>query len=283
MEAIPIHQLKSRVSTGIEIKYFTPNTMPANDETLGAHRDDHYLFFLLESGSAGLMIDFKEVHFQSGSLYYVLPGQVHHRIDHAIAVGWFIAVDTLLIPPECRDVFESKILLQMPVVLQNQQLSQCKQLLSLLNEKYLDQGDNSFHLPVMYSLLQAFLNITAGCFHEEGSTKVFTSRPTLLAKEFKKLLIKNLNHHKSPSTYADFLNVSESYLNEVLKKSTGFSVSQLILTEVILEAKRLLYYSKLNVKEIAHAIGYQDHTYFSRIFRKSENMTPLEFRAKYLK
>ena len=127
------------------------------------------------------------------------------------------------------------------------------------------------------------MSITAGCFNEEGEKGVVTLRPVLLKREFKKLLTRHLKDHKSPSVYANFLNVSEGYLNEILKKATGFSVSQLILTEVMLEAKRLLYYSKLNVKQIAHTLGYQDHTYFSRVFKKSENMTPLEFREQYLK
>ena len=283
MKTIPVHQLKSRVSSGIEIKHFTPDYMPKDDETLGAHRDDHYLFFLLEGGTAGLMIDFKELQFKEGSLYYVLPGQVHHRIDHSIATGWFIAVDTLLIPPECRDVFENKILLQLPVVLQEQPFTQCRQLLNLLYAKYSEHNDNNFNMPVIYSLLQAFLGIAAGYFNEEGQPGAVASRPAALAGQFKKLLIQHLATHKSPSAYAEMMNVSEGYLNEVLKKITGFSVSQLILTEIMLEAKRLLYYSKLNVKQISHTLGYQDHTYFSRIFKKAENITPLGFRSKYLK
>ena len=51
----------------------------------------------------------------------------------------------------------------------------------------------------------------------------------------------------------------------------------------MLEAKRLLYYSEQNVKEIAHALGYDDHAYFSRLFKKSESVTPLSFRAAYRK
>jgi len=79
------------------------------------------------------------------------------------------------------------------------------------------------------------------------------------------------------------LNVSETYLNEALKKVTGLSVSYWIQQEVLLEAKRLLYYSEMNVKEIAHTLGYTDHTYFSRLFKKTEGTTPLLFRTHYRK
>jgi AraC-like DNA-binding protein len=109
------------------------------------------------------------------------------------------------------------------------------------------------------------------------------SRPVQLAQDFKKLLVEHVRTLKSPSAYAAKLNVSETYLNEALKKATGLSVSYWIQQEVILEAKRLLYYSQLNVKEIAHALGYEDHAYFSRLFKKAEGVTPLAFKADYRK
>jgi YesN/AraC family two-component response regulator len=77
------------------------------------------------------------------------------------------------------------------------------------------------------------------------------------------------------------LHLSISYLNEIDKETTGFTVSYWIQQEVVLEAKRLLYYSQCSVKEIAHALGYADHTYFSRLFKKVEGRTPGEFREMY--
>jgi AraC family transcriptional activator of pobA len=104
-----------------------------------------------------------------------------------------------------------------------------------------------------------------------------------IVQEFKRLLNGNVQHLKSPTAYAKLLNISESYLNEAMKKVTGFSVTYWILQEVMLEAKRLLYYSQLNVKEIAHHLGYDDHTYFSRLFKKANQVTPLAFREFYRK
>jgi len=284
MKDIPVHLLKDRISTGLEIRHFSPNEIvPAAIEKLGAHRDDHYIFFLMEKGIASLVIDFHELVLQEASLYYILPGQVHHRIRAKQAMGWFIAADTLLISPDYRDVFEKQLLLQQPFALDDKQLMQCSNLLSLIDEKYNDNAQDAFKLPVVHSLLQAFFGIVAGGFNGLNDSYANLSRPAQLSQQFKKLLLENLRTDKSPSAYASMLNVSESYLNEALKKVTGFSVSYWIQHEVILEAKRLLYYRQLNVKEIAHTLGYEDHTYFSRLFKKAENVTPLSFRAGYRK
>ncbi|MBB6127952.1 helix-turn-helix domain-containing protein [Mucilaginibacter lappiensis] len=284
MRDIPVHQLRERASTGLEIRRFVAGDIPDDDaDTLGAHRDDHYIFFVIEEGTASLMIDFHELRFGASSLYYILPGQVHHRIRNEVGYGWFIAIDALLIAPDYRNVFESQLVLQQPFALDAIKMRQCTDLLCLMREKYQEDNPGPFYLQVVHSLVQSFVGIAACCFSGFDNLQFALSRPVQLAQEFKKLLINNIRQVKSPSAYASMLNVSETYLNEALKKVTGLSVSYWIQQEVLLEAKRLLYYSEMNVKEIAHTLGYTDHTYFSRLFKKVEGTTPLLFRTHYRK
>lgn len=283
MKDIPVHQLQDRVSTGFEIWHYRLYDMPKATENLGAHRDDHYLFFMVEEGHASLMVDFNEVILNRSDLYYILPGQVHHRISAREADGWYIAIDTGLIPRDYREVFETQLVLQQPLNLAEKQFSQCLSLLNLLNDKCHGEEDGPFNLPISHALLKAFLGMAACGFSANSSYTSTLSRSAQISQEFKKLLTRNVVSMKSPSAYAAQLNVSESYLNEVLKKNTGFSVSAWIQQEVVLEAKRLLYYSQLNVKEITHKLGYDDPAYFSRIFRNATGTTPLAFRKAYRK
>jgi AraC family transcriptional activator of pobA len=284
MKTIPVHQLKDRgVPSGIDLRHFMPGDYPPKDEDLGAHRDDHYLFFLLEDGHAELMIDFHEIAFYPNSLYYILPGQVHHRIKSTVGHGWYVAVDPMLIPFDYRNIFETQLILQQPHVLDKQHMQQYQSLLNLLYEKHKEDNQTSFCTPIMHSLVQSFTGMVAACYSQAQNGGIQLSRPLQLSQQFKKLLSEHIRNIKSPSAYAAKLNVSESYLNEALKKATGFSVSYWITQEVVMEAKRLLYYSELNVKQIAHNLGYDDHTYFSRLFKKSTEETPLGFRGIYRK
>lgn len=53
------------------------------------------------------------------------------------------------------------------------------------------------------------------------------------------------------------------------------------LTEVRLEhAKELLKTTDMKSYEIAFAVGYENPSYFSKIFKKYENMTPNEYREQ---
>lgn len=286
MKDIPVHQLEKKGSIGMEIWRYHAGDIQMDtfdEEVFKAHRDDHYIFFVVEAGDTALMIDFNEIKFFANSLYYVLPGQVHHRLSDERAAGWFMAVDTMLIPPDYRKVFEGLLALQKPYFLGDAQMKQCMSLLDLLLQRFLEYEKSPFNVSIVHSLLQSFIGIAAGCYSENNEMDVRVSRPVELSRMFKQLLVDNYVTVKSPSVYAGMLNVSESYLNEVLKKVTGFSVSYWILNEIMLEAKRLLYYSECNVKEVAHALGYDDHTYFSRLFKKSEGVTPLMFRTTYRK
>lgn len=284
MKNIPIHKLTDRASLGIEIKYSGGDTELASKlGSMSAHRDEYYIFFVIEQGSCNMMIDFTEVNINARSIYYILPGQVHYGISAVDPHGWFIAVDTALVPQEFRLVFENQLLLQQPYVLNNMQFDECIALMKLLQHHFIHNTDSAFYIDILRSLLNSFIGKTAcGYVSMHGDSQKHT-RPMQIAHSFKQLLAANFKAEKRPLAYAAMLNISESYLNEVLKKVTGFPVTYWIMHEVMLEAQRLLYYSELNAKQIAHELGYDDHTYFSRLFKSNIGSTPLSFRSSYRK
>ena len=65
------------------------------------------------------------------------------------------------------------------------------------------------------------------------------------------------------------------------RKKTGQSVLQFITFERLNGAKALLLESDLSVSEIALSVGYNDYSYFTRLFKKELGMTPLAYRKKF--
>jgi AraC family transcriptional activator of pobA len=283
MKTIPVHKIRDRVENGFEIHYTGTEELRRAGDKLGVHRDDHYIFFMIESGSAEINVDFCDIILPGQSVYYLLPGQVHHRINTRDAKGWFMAVDTGLIAKEFREIFEDHLLMQKPYQLTDERYLQCYKLLHLLNDTHKSNSNEPFYLQNVYALLNSFLATVAASYSKLCTAEKGQSRPKQIAQDFKRLLSENFITEKSPTAYAQMLNISGAYLNESLNKITGMPVSYWITHEVMLEAKRLLYYTQLTVKEIAHQLGYDDHTYFSRLFKSTVNKTPLEFRDSYHK
>ena len=91
------------------------------------------------------------------------------------------------------------------------------------------------------------------------------------------------NQDKLPgniASYAHEAGISENYLSRLVKQSTGRSVGAWIDIVRIQRAKRMLSSTTLPVIDIASAVGIEDQSYFSRLFKKETGETPSSFRKK---
>ena len=79
--------------------------------------------------------------------------------------------------------------------------------------------------------------------------------------------------------YAKMSNLSIFQFIRNFKKITRFSPAKYIEKIRIAKAKELLCDSNLSIKEISGIVGYKDPFYFSKVFKKSTNITPSKFRA----
>ncbi|MFD2721520.1 AraC family transcriptional regulator [Hymenobacter monticola] len=101
-----------------------------------------------------------------------------------------------------------------------------------------------------------------------------------LANRFRELLFAHFKTQQLVADYAAQLCVSPNHLNKVVKAATGKSPTTWIAEAVVLEAKVLLHQSALSVGEVAAEVGLTDASSFSRLFKKHEGLTPLEFRRR---
>jgi len=283
MSKLQINKLADRSHIGLDMLHVNCEEAYFFLENLPVHRDDNFVFIFMEKGLATLTVDFDHVLLQERQVYFMLPGQVHHNIKSRGCVGWSIAISPPLVNNNFKQIFELQHQKQKPLQISAEIFDQCEKLLSVLYANFRSEQTNDFHLQFIHSLLNALLAIYAREFKDSISTQDQTSRFFQISQQFRTELGRNIIHEKNPSAYAEKLHLSEIYLNKAVKATTGFTVSYWILQEVMIQAKRLLYYSNLSVKEVAYEIGFEDHTYFSRLFKKTNQITPIEFRKQYLK
>ncbi|UNY98765.1 helix-turn-helix domain-containing protein [Zhouia spongiae] len=114
---------------------------------------------------------------------------------------------------------------------------------------------------------------------------LINNQTTLNIKEnqvltFKSLVAKYFREQKQVSFYASKMNITPKYLSEFLLSETGKTAKNHIIDVVILDAKSLLKQTSLSVQEISFILGYTEPSYFSKIFKKIESISPLEYRRK---
>ena len=77
------------------------------------------------------------------------------------------------------------------------------------------------------------------------------------------------------------LNISPSYLSDMLRSLTGQNAQQHIHNTLIEKAKEKLSTTNLSVSEVAYELGFEHPQSFSKLFKTKTNLSPLEFRRSF--
>ena len=267
-ETIKIPHYKHPADNGFFLRRLSDgHSMP--DKRFQPHRDDYYIFLVLTSGTASGMIDFKRVDIQKNQSIIISPNQVHFIEQTETDIdGWVLAISAEHLSAKDID----------------------KVAAYALNISSFDLEKYSADLANLFSILQRRIheNDMAKTLGSSIKSIILDCAPKLsfgtknrylrIVVELNKLIERNIISEKKPSAYASMLNISEVYLNEAVKATTGKNVSSFIRSKIILTAKRKMTYTSLSVKEIAYTLGYEDYPYFSRLFKKETGIAPMEFR-----
>jgi len=101
-----------------------------------------------------------------------------------------------------------------------------------------------------------------------------------LVRQFNVLVEEHFWTKKTVGEYADLLFKSPKTIGNLFSMYTQTTPLQVIHERVILEAKRMLLFTELSIKEIGSKLGYEDTAQFSKFFKKQAGQTPKEFQLK---
>ena len=262
----------------ISIKRSDFKTTQQYEEATQSHRDEGHTFHIVEKGTVLIEIDFKKYKIIAPSVVYMHPNQVHRILDFKNITVCSLAINNENLNPEYLKFLE-KIAPAKPLLLTKEANSIVSDTFSLCL-KFSVQKSNKLYYPILKDSCNTLVAFLTSQFLNQNKSESNISRFEIVAKSFKQLLETNYRTCKRPGEYAKKLNISTPYLNECVKNTTGYSVSQHIQDRIILEAKRLLYHTDKSVKEIAFELGYVDYPYFTRLFTKATGMSALSFRNK---
>ncbi|WP_413531574.1 helix-turn-helix domain-containing protein [Empedobacter brevis] len=99
-----------------------------------------------------------------------------------------------------------------------------------------------------------------------------------LATKFKRLLQDNVNEYKHVSFYIDKLFITKRRLNKATQIVFGKTAKEMIVEELMKNAKILLMNSKMSIKDIALELNFLQETNFTAFFKKNTGISPTKFR-----
>ncbi len=132
---------------------------------------------------------------------------------------------------------------------------------------------------IIRSLLSSlFIMIESERRKNEPVEPLLQSTQNITFKSFLQILEDNFRRDMNVDFYADKLNMSTRNLNLICQNILQKSVSEIIETRKLTEAKALLLSSDKTISEIGYELGYNEKAYFTNVFKKKAGMTPSEFR-----
>lgn len=253
-------------------------TEPVIMNPVSPHRHDHEELLIITHGSPVHHVDYVEEKLQSPVIVYVAQGKIHSFIPDADTLGWVIRYKNEFVP-ESRFHFYSGFSDDINIPLNPDYCSSTlESLCEIMLRTYQQEKPDYQVLKHLLSALLARLESDSRKEFLEAEMAANTRKETF--NNFLKILEYNYKRPEGADFYADKLNMSSRNLNLISQSVFGKTVTEIIETRKLIEARRLLLNSGKSVSEIGYELGYSEKSYFSRVFRKRTGKTPTEFRQQ---
>lgn len=179
-----------------------------------------------------------------------------------------------LFPPEIFKAFSFLQYTGEPLIeVADSSISDVIQIFERLVKDYTTPPPPNFNLICSYLLTLFFeLNRQTGIVYKYKNTSA------LLTQRFQDALMNHVYELHSVHEFSDLMKVTSGYLNRCVKETTGKTAHQMLVEMQMLEAKFLLKQSDLSIGEIAFKLANQNHSHFSRTFKRNTGISPKEFR-----
>ena len=251
------------------------------------HRHDFYAAVLFTEGSGVHEIDFQKYDVSAGSLFFLSPGQIHSwELSEDIEGYIFFCSQEFYemhyVNQKLRNFpFFGSVSFPRKFQLDSMELKKNIHLFQELGKEHLSNNimKDGFILSLMS---QVFINATR-LFSKDFDILESSAKLSYFKhyQDFESLIEQHFAEQKSISFYASQLGISSKHLNRIVQTMVQKTATEVITERVVLEAKRMLMYLDEGLVEIAFRLGYEEYSYFVRVFRKNSGMTPTQFMRKY--
>jgi AraC-like DNA-binding protein len=102
-----------------------------------------------------------------------------------------------------------------------------------------------------------------------------------MVRQYHLLVEQHFREKHQVADYADMLFKSPKTLSNLFKKSGDKSPLKIINERIVLEAKRLLFYSDKTAEEIGYEVGFSEPAHFSKFFKNQVGSPPATFKKEF--
>lgn len=254
--------------------------------TFEPHTHDFEELVICKTGVIEHLIDFERSRLEAPLVSFISKGkshtvQMYEDKQNRYPEGWILRFKSSLIPEsrfQLYSDYHDYANLEFPTGERFDRICAVAQMIE--DEEAKDSPD--------YAVIRSLLSTLFVMIESERKTKSpggvsADKNQNTTFKAFLRILEDNFSRDVSVDFYAEKLNMSSRNLNLICRNILQRSVSEIIETRKLTEAKNLLMHSDKTIAEIAYELGYNENAYFTKVFKKKAGMTPSEFRNEMTK
>lgn len=243
-------------------------------------------------GTGQHTVDFVQYPVSPDTLFFLSPGQVHHfdvrQGYRGVAIK--MCTDLMRDQPASSPTGEASSLFMKYNAFHTHDSSPCchidagtatylRQLVRQMEDEAQRAGEFG-NTDVLRALITIFLtHIQRHGQHQGERLHLDMLRPShQVFVQFRRMVEQEYTRLHTVQEYADRLNVAVRTLNKCVNECSQQSPLSYINGRIILEAKRLLRHTPMMIKEIAYELGYEDPSYFVKLFKRQTDHLPSDFR-----
>jgi len=270
----------------LQLEVYDLNTYrkKSGDQATVPHSHSYYQIIWFFQAGGTHTVDFKCFEIKESTVLFVNKDQVHAFDDNLEISGWLIHFNESFFMHSDVDIFLKYNLFNSPknpcYSIDKKTVAIGLSYLGLIQEE-LSKRNRFCSEDVIRFLLKSFLINLERIHRKEPENRIeLTNQYELQFYKFKELLEKNYTKNVSIQSYSEALHVSSKTLATITKNLVNKSPSQLIAERTVLEAKRLLKFTSLQISEIAFRLGFDDASYFVKYFKRQATISPSGYRSK---
>ncbi|SFT16193.1 helix-turn-helix transcriptional regulator [Sphingobacterium wenxiniae] len=248
------------------------------------HQHNFEELLIGKEGQLEHFIDFRSELMEAPFISFVTQGKVH-RVKplpkHGRCAIWGIRFKSEFIAETTFRLYASFHDNASFCIENNQQFVRLDSICEMINDEY-QQDVPDFS--VIRDLLSALFTMIQSARNKQNRNNDETMQiSSNTFRSFLALLDKHYKEARDVNFYAEKLFMSTRNLNNICQKVLHQSVSEIIETRRLTEAKNLLMTTSLNIAEIGYKLGYNEKTYFTHAFKRKSGITPSAFRKEMKK
>jgi len=248
-----------------------------SDYALPKRQKEHHILWM-NKGTGSLLLDDLHLTVHAHIAFHILPNQVMQLSLAPATAGYLLRFTPGFLEPapnKINPLYHHHLLSRTIISFTPKTATELNQVILAMEQPFLQPAG------LGTDILREYLDIVLLYLSQEGTThrKQFdTSTRAGIINRFFELLQENFSAKKQVIEYAKEMAISANYLNNIIKKSSGYSASYYIQQQIMREARRQVIYTTRNMKEIAYHLGFDEYTHFSKFFKKMEGISFTDYR-----